>query len=112
MMTEKQAGYIKSLLASREYQPTTIISAFNSGFELSSKDASDIIGYLLSCDKKEIDKYAQLKSKMYKVVDHKKSKKNEAIWLEVKKITNIYLNKVNLYNLTNEQYDAIAHLFQ
>lgn len=112
MMTEKQASFITSLLNSREYQPTTIISAFNSGFELSLKDASDLIEYLQSCPKKEADKYAQLKSKMYKVVSHKKSKKNEVIWLEVKKITNVYLNKVNLYSLTNEQYEAIAHLFQ
>ena len=38
MMTEKQASYINSLLKSREYDYTPIISAFKSGFELSPKE--------------------------------------------------------------------------
>ena len=112
MMTEKQESFIKSLLSSREYQPTTIISAFNSGFDLSSKDASSLIEYLLSCPKKEADKYAILKSKMYRTVNNKKSKKNEATLKAAEKIVGKWLNKSSVYSLEAEQYEAIAHLFQ
>lgn len=112
MMTEKQASFIKSLLSGREYDYTPIISAFKSGFELSSKDASSIIEYLLSCPKKETDNYHSLKLRIYRVVDNKKSKKNQVTLKEAEKIVGKWLNKVSCMNLTNEEYDSIAHLFQ
>lgn len=112
MMTEKQASFIKSLLSGREYDYTPIISAFKSGFDLSSKDASSLIEYLLSCPKKDADKYAILKSKMYRTVNNRKSKKNEETLKLAEKIVGKWLNKSSVFSLESEQYEAIAHLFQ
>lgn len=53
-MTNKQFTFIEGLLKKKEYDLTnSLIQAFNSGYDLSSKDASTIIDYLLKCEDKK-----------------------------------------------------------
>lgn len=53
-MTSKQESYINSLLRSKNYDATdSLVQGFINNFELSTQQASDLIGYLLSCENKQ-----------------------------------------------------------
>ena len=111
-MTEKQHNYINSLMKERAYDYTTEIQAFRTGYDLTVKQASDLIAYLLNCDKlpavntdlKKIE-YALLK-----VIKNKKTKKNHDKHKLVFEVIGRYLDKSTYYDLTAEEFRAIAHI--
>jgi len=53
-LTNKQFSFIEILLKKKDYDYSNqLVAAFRSGYDLSTKDASSLIEYLLSCvDKK------------------------------------------------------------
>lgn len=56
-MTNKQFGFIEVLLKKKEYDYNNqLVSAFKSGYDLSKKDASNLIGYLLGCENRKEEK--------------------------------------------------------
>lgn len=56
-MTNKQFGFIEVLLKKKEYDYNNqLVSAFKSGYDLSTKDASRLIEYLLSCENHKEEK--------------------------------------------------------
>ena len=109
-MTTKQFDFINTLLKEKDYEYNTLISAFKSGYDLSSKDASEIISQLLASPKKVADQYTSIKKALYRICDNKKSAKNAAILREVCSRVQKNVGKFNAMNLTNDQYDLIADL--
>jgi len=53
-LTNKQFGFIEILLKKKDYDYShRLVAAFRSGYDLSTKDASNLIEYLLSCTDKK-----------------------------------------------------------
>ena len=113
-MTTKQQQFIDSLLKERNYEDSPIIEAYRSGLDLTSTDASTIITLLLASPKKTIEQNnnARIQKQLYYLAGHKKAAKNAAVLKEVYKTIGKHINKMSAYSLTDEQYQAIAHLFQ
>ena len=112
-MTEKQYNFISSLIQERDYDYNNIeLQAFRSGLDLTTSQASTLIGYLLSCDKlpKQSNELAAVKLAVKKIAKNRKTKKNDDIAKLVFQEIKYNLTKGNYYNLTDEQLKQIAHI--
>ncbi len=89
-MTITQENFIESLLTKKYAPSDSLVQAFKSGMELSTKDASKLINCLLNCKNKEqstnsLDRLVKLtKEVLYKTIKNKRSKKKRKIIRRVK----------------------------
>ena len=101
-MTNKQFDFIEGLLKKKEYDYNNqLVSAFKSGYDLSTKDASNLIDYLLGCaDHKEEKKEVKPQFKIGQKVRMEDDFGDEMIgkivdvnvWVDYRKTTHILYN--------------------
>lgn len=109
-MTEKQINFIDSLLKQRDYDlQDSLVQAYINNFNLSTLQASQLISYLLECDKKAYDPYRKLKADIAYSARHPKVKKHVARMNAIQEVLGRYVNKNTEY--TVEELEAIKHIF-
>lgn len=112
-MTEKQYNFIQVLLKERDYDFNNLeVKAVRAGIDLPTNQASELIGYLLSCDKLQTvsTDIKKIQNALYKVAKNKKTPKNQTKLWECSRTLNKSISKSTVLDLSAEELNKIAHI--